>query len=306
MKVDVSIIIAAYNIEAYIQGAIISALAQEGINVEIIIVDDCSTDKTWDILQLQTDPRVKTFQLSQNSGPSAARNKAIDEASGKWIAILDGDDIMFPNRLKHLIETANNQNADMAIDNLLIWNEDTGHTSDMFDPNTLSKLNPLSLSDYIAHNLFEQSAQHTLGYTKPMIKRDFLNKYAVRYNPDIRIGEDYDHMVKCLALDGICAVTEKAGYRYTVRETSISHRLTPQDMQRVMDIDAQLKSQYWDRFDDAEKAAQTKRDKSVRDVYAFTLLVEGIKTKSIRKILKSFALSPFAFRHLKAAILNRI
>lgn len=306
MTADASIIIAAYNVEDYIQHAIDSALSQNEVSVEVIIVDDHSRDKTWDILSAQTDPRVKIFKTLENSGPSATRNLAINNASGEWIAVLDGDDRMENDRLSHMIKIANKNNADMVIDNLSIYDEDDKSRRDMFDANRLEEISPLTLADYINGNLFKQSAQHTLGYTKPVIKREFLNSHSIRYNPDIHIGEDYDLMARLLAVGATCVTDANAGYIYTVRKGSISHRLTPQDMERVIEIDTSFKNEYAKHLDDREKAAQRRRDKSVKDIYAFTLLVDGIKTKNIKMIMRSIMLSPLSCRHLSAAIKNRM
>ncbi len=99
MSPDISVIIAAYNVECYVERAINSALIQaDGADapaVEVIVIDDGSTDRTWEILSRIADPRVRCFQLPGNSGPSAARNAGIARASGRWIAVLDGDDAFF-------------------------------------------------------------------------------------------------------------------------------------------------------------------------------------------------------------------
>lgn len=90
----VSIITACYNSEKHISDMINSVLAQTYQNWELLLVDDCSTDKTLDIINTITssESRIKVFQLTKNSGAAVARNKAIQEANGRFIAFLDSDD----------------------------------------------------------------------------------------------------------------------------------------------------------------------------------------------------------------------
>lgn len=97
----VSIIMPAFNCGNYIGITINSVLAQTYRNLEIIIIDDCSTDNTEKIVKdyKLKDPRIKYYKLNQNSGAAVARNNAIDLAKGKYLAFLDSDDIWFPEKL---------------------------------------------------------------------------------------------------------------------------------------------------------------------------------------------------------------
>lgn len=101
----VSIISPTYNDENTIEETIKSVLNQSYKNWEMLIVDDCSTDKTPDIVKKyqEKDKRIKLYRLDKNSGASVARNKAIEEAKGKYIAFLDCDDIWFNKKLEKQI-----------------------------------------------------------------------------------------------------------------------------------------------------------------------------------------------------------
>lgn len=105
----VSIIIPAYNIENYIRKSIESILQQTYKNFEIIVVDDGSTDNTWNILQSMalTDNRI-IVRRQQNSGTASARNKALEYVSGEYITFVDGDDALtsetIENNIKYLID----------------------------------------------------------------------------------------------------------------------------------------------------------------------------------------------------------
>lgn len=106
----VSIIMPSFNTAKYIEESIKSVLAQTYTNWELIIVDDCSTDNTDEIVQpFLSDDRIKYFKNEKNSGAAVSRNKALREAKGKWIAFLDSDDLWLPEKLERQISfmTAN-------------------------------------------------------------------------------------------------------------------------------------------------------------------------------------------------------
>lgn len=97
----VSIVMPSYNTEKYIADSIQSVLNQTYKNWELIIVDDCSTDNTDEIVQrYMSDERIRYLKNDQNSGAAISRNKALREAKGRWIAFLDSDDLWQPDKLK--------------------------------------------------------------------------------------------------------------------------------------------------------------------------------------------------------------
>jgi len=97
----VSIIMPAYNCGDFIGTTLDSVVNQSYKNWEVIVVDDCSTDNTADVVQeyIKKDNRIKYHKLEKNSGAAVARNKAIDLATGKYMAFLDSDDVWFPEKL---------------------------------------------------------------------------------------------------------------------------------------------------------------------------------------------------------------
>ncbi len=100
----VSIITPSYNTAEYIAETIKSVQSQTYENWEMIIVDDCSTDNTDEVVKAYlSDPRIKYLKNEKNSGAAVSRNYAIREAKGKWIAFLDSDDIWLPKKLEKQI-----------------------------------------------------------------------------------------------------------------------------------------------------------------------------------------------------------
>lgn len=106
----VSIIIPAYNAEKYLRECLDSAVGQTHRDIEIIVVDDGSTDSTAEIVgeYVAVDSRVKLIRQA-NAGLSASRNVAIDHAQGEWIMFLDSDDVLYPNSVETLCRFNNNR-----------------------------------------------------------------------------------------------------------------------------------------------------------------------------------------------------
>ena len=98
----VSIITPSYNSEKYIKNTIDSVIAQTYQDWEMIIVDDCSSDSTCEIVEKisQEEPRVKLIRQEQNGGAAKARNRALENSKGRFIAYLDADDIWYPTKLE--------------------------------------------------------------------------------------------------------------------------------------------------------------------------------------------------------------
>lgn len=99
MAPRISVVIASYNHGAFIGAAIESILNQSFEDFEIVIVDDCSTDKSADVIRGFKDPRIILHVLAQNSGPSIAMNECIRRSSGEFIANLGSDDFFLPGKL---------------------------------------------------------------------------------------------------------------------------------------------------------------------------------------------------------------
>lgn len=102
----VSIIMPAYNAARFIRESLDSVLAQTYKEWELLVVDDCSSDSTREIVReyVTRDPRVILFELPVNSGPAQARNFALEKATGRYIAFLDSDDLWVPNKIERQLK----------------------------------------------------------------------------------------------------------------------------------------------------------------------------------------------------------
>ena len=97
---EVSVLMPAYNRENYIEDSVKSILNQTYTNFELIILDDGSSDKTLEKIYAFKDSRIKVLQNDQNRGIAFSRNRLLEEAKGKFLVLLDSDDISFSQRLE--------------------------------------------------------------------------------------------------------------------------------------------------------------------------------------------------------------
>ena len=110
----VSVIMPAYNAERFLNAAIESVLAQSISHWELLVIDDCSTDGTYQVALQQKDPRICVLQNEVNRGVAETRNRGIRLAKGKYIAFLDSDDIWHPQKLEKQIEKLEAEDAQLC------------------------------------------------------------------------------------------------------------------------------------------------------------------------------------------------
>lgn len=120
----ISIVTTAYNIEAYVEKCMDSLLAQTHKDIEIIVVNDCSTDKTMDIIGKFADERIKVVNHSQNMGAGWARRTGIGAATGDYVITVDGDDWLAPDFIEALAKNAEETDADIVSGGITyVWSD---------------------------------------------------------------------------------------------------------------------------------------------------------------------------------------
>ncbi|RUW20443.1 glycosyltransferase family 2 protein [Mesorhizobium sp. M4B.F.Ca.ET.215.01.1.1] len=305
MQPDVSFVIAAYNAEATLDRAIASAMAQRDVSVEVIVVDDCSRDRTLDVARSYPEDIVRVVALQRNRGPGGARNAGLEAARGRWVAVLDSDDAVYPGRICTMIARAEKAGAVIAVDNLQVVREDGVAEDTMFPADYLEGLAEISLADYIAGNIVFES-RFNLGYLKPIFQRDFLEENGLRYDEKLIIGEDYILLASALARGGKCVVEPTTGYVYHIRTGSISRVLELHHVQAMLGADAAFASTYSNSMEGKAQAAFLRRGRSLRRAASFLSLVQHIKARSPLKAIWTALSDPAAVRHMSMPIAVRL
>ncbi|MCK0168489.1 glycosyltransferase [Jannaschia sp. S6380] len=221
----VTVVIAAWNAAATLDRAIDAALSQT-VPVEIVVVDDASTDGTGDLAARRAagDARLRVLRQPRNLGPSAARNRAIAESGAPWIAVLDSDDWMEPDRLARLSSIAAETGADMVADDL--WKQVDGapdaERTRMLSDTELGRME-VDAAAFVRANLSSRhGGRREMGFLKPLMSRAFLERQNLTYVPEIRLGEDFVLYTRALIAGARFIVTDPHGYVATVRANSLS------------------------------------------------------------------------------------
>lgn len=204
----VTIIVPVYNSELYLQDTFNSINSQDYENIEVIMVDDGSTDNSFDLMKNLTlrDNRLKIYK-QQNSGPSAARNKAIIESSGYFILPVDSDDLLSPNYVRLCVEEfINNTDIKLVYGGAEYFGQKTGKWD----------LPVYSFDNLLTDNMIHCSA---------MFKKEDALKVGL-YNEDLKHGfEDWDFWLRFLSKDDRVVYLKDAVLYYRTRSNSRNNKI---------------------------------------------------------------------------------
>lgn len=172
----VSIIMPSYNAAEFIAASIQSVIDQTYSNWELLITDDCSKDDTVKIVEqyLVKDNRIKLFSTGKNSGPACARNKSLENATGKYIAFLDSDDIWVSNKLEMQINFMKEKNIAFSFSSYSIMKEDGIQTG-----NTINVPKVIGYHGYLFNTI--------IGCLTVVINREKTGNFMM---PNIRSSQD--------------------------------------------------------------------------------------------------------------------
>jgi glycosyltransferase involved in cell wall biosynthesis len=223
LSVPVSIIIPAHNAAGFLDKAVASARRQTHQEVEIIIVNDGSSDATGAVARglAAADPRVIAIDLAETRGVSAARNAALARASGDWVAVLDADDRFAPQRIARLLELAAATGADMVADNLEMRDFSTDAMLGLAFAEDWVGGGDVSLRQVLERDIPGQRPRE-MGFMKPMIRRALIEAHQIRYVEGLPASEDLLFYVDCLRAGARLRLLDDALYIYSVRPGSIS------------------------------------------------------------------------------------
>ena len=257
---DFSVIIPAYNVSAIIGRAIRSAAAQTLPPLEILVIDDCSTDNTVEVVRaLARDiPSIRLLSTPANGGPSAARNVGLREAKADWIALLDSDDAWKPGRLKRLSEVASATSADFVADNLVMWDAvaDAQFKAAHFEmPEAQKQITLLDLFRADDNFYFSKA---TFSLMKPICRLKFLADHNINYKENLKVGEDFVLFAESLFNSAKVILIREAYYVYSMPSGPSGRSpdsRTVYDFSKLPKAIDSLREKYGDRIDPTLKRA---------------------------------------------------
>jgi succinoglycan biosynthesis protein ExoO len=296
---------ANYNGSRYIEAALQSALRQSLRDIEIIVGDDASTDDSMNRAAIfaREDNRVQLLHVPTNGGPGAARNLCLEAARGKWIAIMDSDDMMHPERLAQLIAAAERDGADIVADDLLIFDDDA-----RIPPQTCLRGGTAAFwvdaTGYVQANTLFRGGQ-SLGYLKQVIRASQIRDHRLRYDTTLRIAEDFDFILRLLALGARFRILPGLGYLYRKHAGSISHRLSRRTLEPMLAAHDRQRAALGGQ-DERLAAAMERRRASLVRALDFDDLVIALKQRDWCHAITISARRPSVVALLRRPVIDRL
>ena len=219
-ELTVSIIVPVFNVDNYIEEGLHSLANQDFSRAyEVILVDDASTDASLEVCRRFATEHPEKFVLiesKKNAGVSAARNRGLDHARGKYLMFVDPDDVLPPTALADLFVAAEQYHADIVKGNLTLFNEKSQRPA----PDQVSATRLVSNEDVLT-TLFEHSfvRGHIGG---KMFRRDKLGD--IRFTTGVRMAQDLLYFSQMFAAADSLVLLGREVYRYRKHETGSTGR----------------------------------------------------------------------------------
>lgn len=214
---DISVIIPIYNVEQYLARCIDSVLRQESVSMEIILVDDGSTDSSGKICDdyVSKNQNIKCLHI-KNSGPSTAKNVGYDLALGNYVAFIDSDDEIKQDMFSVMLKSGYQHDADIVCCNYIQIDEKghishTKHTGKEYVLTQDEALKAILIKDKI----------YSQCWTK-IYKRETMQKNNIRNTEGLKTEEDFIYNIQAFACSKTVCIVDKPLYIYSHRSKSLS------------------------------------------------------------------------------------
>lgn len=227
---DVSVIIPVYNTEQYLANCVDSVLKQHGVSLEIILVDDGSTDSSPCICDKYAEEHNNITAIHiQNSGPATAKNEGLKLAKGNYIALTDSDDKMEPQMLNKMVTAGYTHNADIICCNYKQVDEQ-GNISHL---NSTNQQYVLNHEEGLTH-FFSKDKIYSQCWTK-LYKRQMLQDHHIENDTGLRTDEDFIFNIKAFVHAQKTVIVDEPLYVYTHRENSLAHAYFKKNISQYID-----------------------------------------------------------------------
>ena len=304
----VSVIVPAYNVGPYLREAVGSALGQTEPSVEVIVVDDRSTDDTLAVAERLAGPRVRVLTNAENRGPSFSRNQAIRAARGEWVAVLDADDWYAPDRLERLLAVARETGADLVADDQFLIRDgaDAPFTSQFASAGVPVPDRLVVDADVFVRTNRPGHRSLRLGAAKALMRRAFLLDNGLLYDEDVWFCEDFRLYLACLLRGARFVVVSEPLYYRRQHAGSI----TAGDIERLLEHDIEASADLLDdpfvRARPDVAAALRERLRGARAHLAFRTLKRAVRSGDVRGALRQIGRRTGGLAFLAGRVVARL
>lgn len=228
-NIKLSVVIPAYNVEKYIEACIDSLINQTLKELQIIIVDDGSTDKTGEIIAkyAEIDPRIELYTI-QNSGVSVARNLGIKKSKGKYLSFIDSDDTLDINAYNVLYNKAEEQKVDILyFGGNTIFEDEIVKTRFSNMENLYHRIENIDSID--AHILFSNMMERSSYLDTPCMQiynLDFIKKNNLRFIEHVQFEDIHFSMESILSANKVAVITDNFYNRLIRSNSTITKKRT--------------------------------------------------------------------------------
>ncbi|WJE20181.1 glycosyltransferase family 2 protein [Bacillus cereus] len=275
-----SIIIPTYNVDEYIEECITSILKQTFDDFEIVIVDDCSSDNTVEVINRLSDSRLKLLKNEVNKGPSYSRNKAIKHSNGKYIMIVDSDDLILEDRLEIMNTYIKEEDPDILFDNFYYFIDgEEYYYANGYEQKGILK-NSLQSIDV------KQFIEYDLGIFKGVMKKEFIIKNGILYNENCRLAEDFLFYLEYFANEGKVLFIPEALYLYRQRKNSLITTLNKEYYVELIKVtEYAIREVEKQTIDSNIRSLLEARMKKQHSAYNYYLFRDNLKNKKFKDAL---------------------
>lgn len=196
MKSVLSIIIPVFNTGNSASDLVHYIIKNTNLNYEIILIDDGSTDDSFDVLKQIKHPKVKLYR-TKNSGPSNARNFGIKKSSGKYLLFLDSDDSISSNYISSMVEAISQPKTALASAPIRYFRIKTNTTTDLFATQPLKKSSNDTKIQYILKLLARDGRLYSA--VNKIFHRDLIEKHQLHFDSKLNFAEDTKFVLEYLS-----------------------------------------------------------------------------------------------------------
>ena len=251
----ISVIVPVYNVEKYLPRCLESIRKQDFSNLEIICINDGSTDASLSLLEIaaQLDPRIVVIN-QPNSGVSAARNRGLETASGDIIMFVDADDFLVPGACKIVEQSFIDEKPDILTfgANSITFGQPSPWLKNALSPKK-------SVVNGFDKNLFKKAKERPYIWLSAFSRR-FIEKHSLRFEEKLAIGEDHLFYLDAYARASLMATIDKQLYVYRAERAGSAMFWQLQDSDEMLEKHLELANKVFEHWMDGGLFAQYKSE----------------------------------------------